>query len=157
MSNVKWQDILKNNNVNDEYDAFTETFKSLYDECIPPKECMVNRRKVPLSPWITKGLLKSINKKNKLYKQYMKSPTNVNLQKFKTFKNKLNMLTRKSKRMYLYSKFEKSKSNMKETWTLINCIIGKDGLLIVMICIHWLIFFAGNTRQRMFSRHSRTR
>ena len=125
LSNVKWQEILKNNNVNDDYDKFTETFKSLYDECIPPKKCMVNRKKVPLSPWITKGLLKSINKKNKLYKQYMKSPTVVNFQKFKSFKNKLNMLTRKSKRMYLYSKFEKSKNNMKETWKEINCIIGK--------------------------------
>ena len=39
------------------------------------------RKKVPLSPWITKGLLKSINKKNKLYKVYLRSPTNGNLQK----------------------------------------------------------------------------
>ena len=71
LSNVKWQDILKNNNVNDDYDELTETFKSLYDECIPPKECKVNRRKVTLSSWITKGLLKSINKKNKLsYETY---------------------------------------------------------------------------------------
>ena len=41
-----------------------------------------------MSPWITKGLLKRINKKNKLYKQYIHSPTNGNLQKFKTYKNR---------------------------------------------------------------------
>ena len=56
----------------------------------------------PMSPWIAKGLLKSINKKNKLYKQYMQSPTNVNLQKFKTYKNKLNMLIRKLKKNVLF-------------------------------------------------------
>ena len=50
-----------------------------------------NRKKDPLSPWITKGLLKSINKKNKLYKYYLQSPTSEKLQKFKTYKNKLNM------------------------------------------------------------------
>ena len=58
-----------------------------------------------MSPWITKGLLKSINKKNKLYKQYLHSPSNKGLQKFKTYKNKLNMLIRKAKRKYFFSKF----------------------------------------------------
>ena len=97
----------------------------LYDECVPLKKCNVNRKKDPLSPWITKGLLKSINKKNKLYKKYIQIPTNVNLQKYKTYKDKLNMLIRKSKRMHFYTKFEKSKHNMKETWKEINGIIGK--------------------------------
>ena len=78
-----------------------------------------------MSPWITKGLLKSINKKNKLYKQYIQSPTKANLQKFKTYKNKLNMLIRKSKRIYLFTKFEKSKNDMKKTCQEINCVIGK--------------------------------
>ena len=49
-------------------------------------------KKEPISPWITKDLLKSINKKNKLYKQYLNSPSKEQLQKFKTFKNKLKML-----------------------------------------------------------------
>ena len=79
-----------------------------------------------MSLWITKGLLKSINTKNKLYKQYIQSPTNGNLQKFKTYKNKLNMLIRKSKRMYLFTKFAKTKNDMKKTWQEINCVIGKS-------------------------------
>ena len=54
-------------------------------------------KKEPMSPWITKGLLKSINKKNKLYEQYLNSPSKERLQKFKTYKNKLNMWIRKSK------------------------------------------------------------
>ena len=40
-----------------------------------------------MSPWITKGLLKSINNKNKLYKQYIHSPSKKGFQKFKTYKN----------------------------------------------------------------------
>ena len=125
LSEIKWQELLDNNDVNDDYDKFTERFNELYDESIPLKKCTVNRKKDPISPWITKGLLRSINQKSKLYKQYIKSPTNVNLQKFKTYKNKLNMLKRKSKRMYFFRKFEKSKNDMKKTWQEINCVIGR--------------------------------
>ena len=88
-------------------------------------EKMYNRKKDPLSPWITKGLLKSINKKNKLYKYYLQSPTSEKLRKFKTYKNKLNMLIHKSKRMFFFKKIEKSKNDMKKTWNAINDIIGK--------------------------------
>ena len=124
LSKVKWHELLDNINVNDDYDKFIATFNTLYDECIPMKKCKTNRKKDPMSPWITKGLLKSINKKNTLYKQYLKSPTNGNLQKFKTYKNKLTVLIRKSKRMHFFTKFEKTKNNMKQTWQAINDIIG---------------------------------
>ena len=65
LSDVKWQEVLNNNDANDDYNKFVETFEIVYDECIPLKKYKVNKTKVPLSPWITKGLLKSINKKKK--------------------------------------------------------------------------------------------
>jgi hypothetical protein len=68
LSEVKWEESLHNNNANDDFNKFTNIFEKLYDECIPLKKCTANRRKEPMSPWITKGILKSINKKNKLYK-----------------------------------------------------------------------------------------
>ena len=81
-----------------------------------------------MSPWITKGLLKSIDKKNKLYKQYLNSPSKERLLKFKTYKNKLNMLIWKSKRSHFFKKFESAKNDMKKkknTWNTINNVIGK--------------------------------
>ena len=124
LSKVKWKEILNNINVDDDYNMFIETFDNLYDECIPLKKCTLKKKKDPLSPWITKGLLKSINKKNRMYKCYIQKPSKSNLQKFKTYKNKLNMLIRKSKRMFLFQKFEKTKNNMKQTWKEINSILG---------------------------------
>ena len=92
MKEVNWCDILDGNNADDDYNRFIVTSDDLYNECIPLKKINSNRKKEPMSPWITKGLLKSINKKNKLYKQYLNSPSKERLQKFKTYKNKLNML-----------------------------------------------------------------
>ena len=125
LANTNWQQILNNYDVNYDYNQFTETFEKLYNECIPLVRRKVNKRKDPLSPWITKGLLKSINRKNKLYKQYLHKPSASNLQKFKSYKNKLNMLIRKSKRMHYFKKFNNSMNDMKKTWQQINCIIGK--------------------------------
>ena len=125
LSDVKWQEILDNNDANDDYNKFIEIFDTLYNECVPLKKCTNNRRKEPMSPWITKGLLKSINNKNKLYKQYIYSSSEKGLQKFKTYKNRLNMLIRKAKRKYFFLKFERSKNNMKQTWNTINSVLGR--------------------------------
>ncbi len=123
---VNWNEALDGTNAEDDYNVFINIFETLYNECIPLKKCSRNKRKEPSSPWITKGLLKSINVKNKLYKQYLETPSDKNLQKFKSYKNKLQTLIRKSKRKYYYSKFESAKNNMKETWKTINNVIGKQ-------------------------------
>ena len=40
--------------------------KSYNDEFIPLKKCNVDKKKVPLSPWIIKGLLKIMNKEKRI-------------------------------------------------------------------------------------------
>ena len=92
---------------------------------VPSAARIWNSLPVNRYPWITKGLLKSINNKNKLYKQYIHSPSKKGLQKFKTYKNKLNMLIRKAKRKYFFKRFESSKNNMKQTWNTINSVLGR--------------------------------
>ena len=108
-----------------DYVRFIDKFNELHDECIPLRKCNVNRRKVPQSPWITKGMLKSIRNKNTLYKEYLQCPNENRAIKFKTYRNILNNLIRKSKRDYFYSKFKNTRNNMKETWKTINSIIGR--------------------------------
>ena len=53
------------------------------------------------------------------------SPNEQQAVKFKTYRNKLNNLIRKSKREYFYSKFRNTRNNIKETWKTINSIIGQ--------------------------------
>ena len=40
LSNVKWNEHLDGIDVNNDYDTFTDTFSSLYDECIPLKKVL---------------------------------------------------------------------------------------------------------------------
>jgi hypothetical protein len=94
LSKINWKTILNNNNADDDYNAFNKIVIELYDKCIPVKKRSSKYKKDPRSPWITKGILKSINTKNKLYKQYLRCPNNNSCQKFKTFSNKLHSLIR---------------------------------------------------------------
>ena len=76
-------------------------------------------------PWITKGLLKSINTKCKLYKAYLKNPCNFNNDRYTKYKNKLNHLLKISKRNYYDYKINEAKGNLKATWKILNEIINK--------------------------------
>ena len=125
LSQENWNDILHGIDAECDYNMFIERFNKLYDECIPLKKYKVNRRKIPKSLWITKGILKSITTKYKLYKEYLRSPKEQQAVKFKTYRNKLNNLIRKSKREYFYSKFRNIRNNIKETSKTINSIIGR--------------------------------
>ena len=77
-------------------------------------------------PWLTKSLLRSLNKKNKLYKQYLRHRSNEKLLKYKTYKNKLTNLLRVAKRLYFENQIEINKTNIKQTWRILNNAIGQN-------------------------------
>ena len=45
LSEIKWQEILDNNDANDDYNTFIKQFNKVYNECIPLKKCTINREK----------------------------------------------------------------------------------------------------------------
>ena len=65
LTSVIWESILRGNSANNDYEVFLKTFTDIYDKCMPCKKTVFCRKKEPKSPWITKGLLKSINTKKK--------------------------------------------------------------------------------------------
>ena len=76
-------------------------------------------------PWITKGLLKSIRKKNLLYKRFLANPTSYREKLYKSYKNKLTLSLRVAKRLYYNKKLDEYKSNAKSTWKLLNDLINR--------------------------------
>ena len=83
----------------------------------------------PKKPWVTKGLIKSLRTKDKLYKTYISKPTPINKNKYNTFRNKLNLLLRLSKKSYISDKIENNKNNTRKMWqTLlrVNNLLGRN-------------------------------
>ena len=76
-------------------------------------------------PWLTESLLVSVRKKNKLYKQLLRSPNPTRELQYKSCRNKLNHLIRIVKSYYYDQRFASAKNNLKETWKFINEVINK--------------------------------
>ena len=76
---------------------FFKQYSTAYHSCFPLKKTKASNYRLR-KPWLSKGLLKSIRTKNKLYRQYL---TNQSLHyeiRYKNYKNKLNHSLRIAKR-----------------------------------------------------------
>jgi hypothetical protein len=66
------------------------------------------------SPWMTNGIFKSISKKNKLYKQFLKKATRKNETDYKKYKNKLNHVIKTAQKAYYEKQFVNYKNDTKQ-------------------------------------------
>ena len=88
------------------------------------KTYIPSRRKTPIKPWITAGLLCSINMKNKLYKKFLRSMSTANENKYKTYRNILTNLMKDAKKAYIQKSLATT-NDSKETWDVLNSLINK--------------------------------
>ena len=86
LSFVDWNDVCINSancvNPTEPYNLFFNTFLKIFDDHFPQKNLKLSRTKTPRKDWITKGLVKSCNKKSILYKKYIVNPTSENKSKY---------------------------------------------------------------------------
>ena len=76
--------------------------------------------------WITKGIQNAIQKKNRLFKKYIKcsdGDKNIFHQEYKTYRNSLSTSLKQSKRFYYNNYFRNNINNIKNTWKGIKSII----------------------------------
>ena len=100
LANVHWDELSECKDTDCAYRCFLDT---IYNDCFPLKKVKV--KNVTLSkPWITKGLLKSVRKKNLLYKRFLANPTPYREKLYKSYKNKLTHSLRVAKRLYYNKK-----------------------------------------------------
>ena len=119
-----WFEVHNTEDTNLAYNKFMDVIKSLLDKHCPMKR-VKEKRNNKIKPWITKGLKKSCNRKNKLYLNFIKNRTEQNEKKYKTYKNKLTAILRYSERDYYNELLDKHKTNIKQTWQVLNQVIRK--------------------------------
>jgi len=92
LSNTNWSLFINEDDPNKDYNNFISEFSRIYEVCFPLKIIKGKQMNKSYTPWLSRGLLKSINKKNRLYKKLVRSPTTSCELKYKAHKNKLNHL-----------------------------------------------------------------
>ena len=79
--------------------------------------------KLKANSWITKGLLKSITTKNRLFHQYYKQQKTHLILKYKSYRNTLTKLKDIAKKAYYQNELYSHKTNMSKQWEIINEIV----------------------------------
>lgn len=87
------------------------------------KTISTSRRRRPIKPWITQGLLKCMRHRDNLYKKLRIDPTNeVLVVSYRRYRNFCTNLLRKAKRDYERLEFEKAGRNSKQLWRVIKSV-----------------------------------
>ena len=66
LSIVEWKHVLNEDSPNNVYNEFLRIFGGFYNEAFPKQKIKIKRKSFN-SPWMTKGLVKSSKKKQRLY------------------------------------------------------------------------------------------
>ena len=112
------------------YEILEHAIKDTHSECFPERRVRFNAKKHKKTPWITNGILKSINNRNKLYKKLKQSridSINYIAKKtdFNKYRNTLSKTITNAKRVYYNQIFDRYKYDMKKTWNIISETLNK--------------------------------
>ena len=124
LNHINWHSVFHSYCPNDSYDLFLKIYQRLYNNNFPVKKVSVV--KTDTKPWLTTALKTSIKIKNKLYKYYIKHYSLHVIYQYINYRNKLTHLLRIAKKYFFSNKLDKVKNNIKQTWKLLNNIMGTN-------------------------------
>jgi len=103
----------------------------LYEKAFPIIENNNKKSQKIKQPWMTSGLLKSCNKKSRLYLKYLKFPNEMNKMTFIRYRNKFKQLRKEAEKMYYAEKFLKCEYSLTKTWKIIKAMLSSGNSLTV--------------------------
>ena len=100
------------------------------DKHLPTKFVKFNKHKHKKSNWISTGIIRSIKYRDKLYMRLKRVPVDSEMYtqlktNLKTYQVILKRLIRNAKKVYFQKKFDKFKSDIKNTWQTIKEILNR--------------------------------
>ena len=122
LNGYDWTDIVNEPDVQTSYTRFLSVLQKSYNDSFPLQE--VKQKQIPKKPWLTKSLIQSIKRKNKLYKLYRTRPTVYNTTHYKQYRATLQKSLRLAEKLHYKSKIESCKTDIKRAWCVLKNIIG---------------------------------
>ena len=115
LQQINWMEILNPNiDTQNMTKVFLDKIEKLLDEMAPIRK--LTKRDIGLQqrPWITKGILISMQKRDKLYKDFAKTRDNTTLCTYKRYRNMIITLMRRSKKNHYVVYFAEHQANVKK-------------------------------------------
>jgi hypothetical protein len=99
---------------------FCNGLYNAYNSACPIKTKIISKKRLEC-PWLTKPIIKCINRKHDLYRQYLAG--RCEKQVFTRYKDVLSSIIRIAKKQYYNNRFESSINDIKQTWKNIRKLI----------------------------------
>ena len=112
--------------INKSMNNIVNTLQSLTDKHAPIRKASNTKKRQLRKPWISNSILRSIKKRQKLFKTHYLSGDPYKVRQYKIYNNKLNKVKSIAKKNCFEQQFAINKNNIKTTWELIGMIINRD-------------------------------
>ena len=110
-------------NVEDLFNRFHSLIIQIIDTHAPVVKYSRKQKRLHQKPWITKGLLVSIKKKQKMRKSHHINGSSCEKYLYKLYSNLLNRLKRLAKRLYYHYQVNACEDNPKKTWDILRSLL----------------------------------
>ena len=108
-------------------DNYTEKFIDIFHKTLnihaPLRKQNRKKTKLKNKPWLSKGILISIQQKNLLYKRALKLNDSITWAQYKVYRNKLTHIKEYAKRLYIKNLVNDNPHDTSSLWKIINKII----------------------------------
>lgn len=125
IENDNWEDFYTTSNVNYATNLLIDKLQNNIENCT--RTVNIKKKHIKRSAWITRGIIKSIETKNQIYKRLKKNPDNREiLTEYKNYRNRLNLLIKNTKIQYYKTQIDKNKSTSKNLWQCVRNICNES-------------------------------
>ena len=93
------------------------------DTHAPIKKLSRKQGRLKTKPWITKGLLTSIKRKQKLHKSHFINGSAIAKNYYKVYSNTLTKIKNFARKLYYYHKLNEYKNNSQKTWKTLRTLL----------------------------------
>ncbi len=101
------------------YNNFSTTFSHFYQTYFPTLQKKFDKNFHSIEPWMTRGLLISRRQKILLGRLHLKNRNDLNLQRFKDYRNLYNKTVRTAKKLFYEKKLASNQANIKKVWQIL--------------------------------------
>lgn len=125
IAEVDWLGLFAENNVNTITLEFCSTLLNVFSQCIPTKIRKIKKKDMP---WMTEEIRRALNKRDKLYKKFMRDNTEVNKNLYNLQVNSVRQLITQRKQFCeteTLVELENHSNSTKYYWNVIKSLLGK--------------------------------
>jgi hypothetical protein len=121
IKNCSWNDFDNTSDEDTAMNLFYKKYHDAFNKAFPLKKLSRNRAKD--KKWMTYGLRKSIDNKNRLYKKSITKPSEENKAIYRKYKKTLVGCLRKAEELYYFNLLNTEKKNLNMMWDTIGKIV----------------------------------